>query len=38
MDNDNYKKNAYKLAEGFKNAGGAKKAADSILKVIDAIN
>jgi len=38
MDNDDYKKNAYKLAEGFKNAGGAKKAADSILKVIDAIN
>lgn len=38
MDNDDYKKNAYKLAEGFKNAGGSKKAADSILKVIDAIN
>ncbi len=38
MDNDNYKKNANKLAKGFKSAGGAKKAADSILKVIDAIN
>jgi len=38
MDNDDYKKNANKLAKGFKNAGGAKKAADSILKVIDAIN
>lgn len=38
IDNDDYKKNANKLAKGFKNAGGAKKAADSILKVIDAIN
>jgi len=38
MDNDDYKKNANKLAKGFKNAGGSKKAADSILKVIDAIN
>jgi len=38
MDNDDYKKNAYKLADGFKNAGGAMKAADSILKAIDAIN
>ncbi len=38
MDNDDYKKNANKLAKGFKNAGGSKKAADSILKVINAIN
>ncbi len=38
MDNNDYKKNVNKLAEGFKNAGGAKKAADSILKVIDARN
>ncbi len=36
MNNDNYKKNANKLAKSFKDAGGAKKAADSILKVIDA--
>lgn len=35
MDNNDYKKNANKLAESFKNAGGAKKAANSILNVID---
>lgn len=38
MHNDDYKKNAYKLVEGFKKAGGAKKVADSTLKVMDARN
>lgn len=35
IDNNDYKKNANKLAKSFKNAGGAKKAVDFILKVID---
>lgn len=35
MDNDDYKKNANKIEKSFKSAGGAKKAADFILKVIE---
>lgn len=35
LNNGIYKENADKIAESFKNAGGAKKAADVILNIID---
>ena len=35
MDDEKYKENAKKIARSFKNAGGPKKGADAILKVIE---
>jgi len=33
--NDKYKENAIKISESFQNSGGAKKASDVILSIID---
>jgi len=35
LDNDKYKENAMKLSESFNSAGGAKKASDVIINIID---
>ena len=36
IDNNKYKENAIKLSKSFHRAGGAKKAVDAILNIIDA--
>ena len=35
ISNDKYKENAMKLSKSFQNSGGAKKASDIILDIID---
>ena len=35
MNNDKYKENAISLSKTFHRAGGAKKASDAILNIID---